>query len=64
MNLDAIWSRETITMAKNLRMMSLLISACETSGFDSQLPILGPFPFEDVLGFKLLFSMLIHYMTG
>ena len=64
MNLDAIWSRETINMANNLRMISLLISTCETSGFDSQFPILGPFPFEDVLEFKLLFSMLIHYMTG
>ena len=33
-NLDDIWSREKTSMANNLRMMSLLISTCETSGFD------------------------------
>ena len=48
MNLDAIWSREPSTMTNNLRMMILLISTSETSGFDPQFPRLGPFPFEDV----------------
>ena len=49
-------------MTINLRIMRLLISTCETSGFDTQLPILGPFPYEYVLGFTVDFSMLSHYL--
>ena len=60
MNLDVIWSREPSTMENNLRMMSLLISTCETSGFDPQFPRLVPFPFEYVSDFTVAFSMLIH----
>ena len=60
MNLDVIWSREPSTMENNLRMMSLLISTCETSGFDPQLPRLGLFTFEYVLEFTEEFSMLRH----
>ena len=53
MYLDAIWSREPNNTANNISMMRLLISTCETSGFDPQLPRLGPFPFEYVLGFTV-----------
>ena len=60
MNLDAIWSKEPSTMVTNPRMISLLISTCETSGFDPYFPILGPFSFEDLLGFIVAFIMLIH----
>ena len=62
MNLYDIWSREPSTTANNLRMMSLLISTCETSGFDPQLLRLGPFLFEYLLGFTVAFSMLSHYL--
>ena len=64
MNLDAIWSIEPIDMEKNLMMMSLLISTCETVGFDTQLPTLGIFTFEDVVGFTVAFSMLSHYIRN
>ena len=60
MNMDTIWSIEPSTTYNNLKMISLLISTCETSGFDPQLPRLGPFSFEDVLGFTVEFIMFIH----
>ena len=62
MDMDSIWSREPSTKAKNPRMMSLLIPACETSGFDLQLLRLGTFPFGDMLGFTVAFSILSHYL--
>ena len=58
----AIWSGEPSTTAKSLSITSLLISTCETGGFDPQLPRLGPFPFEDVLWFTVAFSRLSHYL--
>ena len=61
MDMDYIWSIEPTTTASNIIMMSILISTCETSGFDPQLLRLGPFLFEDVLGFAVSFSMLIHF---
>lgn len=60
MNLDLIWSREPSTILKNASSLSMLISTCETSGFDPHLPKLGPFPFEDKMGFTVAFSMLRH----
>ena len=61
MDLDDIRLKKPITKDNNLRMMRWLISTCKTSGFDPQFPILGPFLFEDVLGFAVSFSMLIHF---
>lgn len=58
MNLDSIWSREPSTIEKNMRTLANLISTCETSGFDPQLPSLGPFPLKDNMGFGVAFSML------
>ena len=61
-NLDAILSIEPSTMANNLRKTSLFISTCETNGFDTQFPILEPFPFADMLGYTAVLSMLSHYI--
>ncbi len=58
MNLDSIWSREPSTIEKNMRTLANLISTCESSGFDPQLPSLGSFPLEDNMGFGVAFSML------
>ena len=60
MNLDAIWSREPSTITKNIGYMNTLITTCESSGFEPQLPRLGPFPSDDVQGFAVAFSMLVQ----
>ena len=60
MNLDSIWSREPSTISNNVNSLNRLISTCVGSGFDPQLPKLGPFPLADESGFCVAFSMLIH----
>ena len=60
LNLDSIWSREPSTIKNNMRSLNKLISTCEGSGFDPELPKLGPFPVKDELGLCVAFSMLIH----
>jgi hypothetical protein len=60
MNLDALWSREPSTIANNMRTLATLIATCEGSGFEPQIPNLGPFPIEDKLGYSVAFSMLKH----
>jgi hypothetical protein len=60
MNLDAIWAREPSTIKANLRVLNRLIVTCESSGFQPQLPALGPFPAQDDLGYTVAFSMLMH----
>ena len=62
MNPDVIFSIKPSTTAKNIRIMILLISTCESSGFDPQLPRLGTFTFEYMLGFTVEFSMLSNYL--
>ena len=59
-NLDAMWSREPSTIANNSRNLSKLIRQCEQAGIDPQLPSLGPWPIEDVMGYGLAFSMIVH----
>ena len=61
MNIDSIWSREPSTIEKNISSLSRLILTCESSGFEPQLPKLGPFPVADNSGFAVAFSMLVHY---
>jgi hypothetical protein len=60
MNLDSIWSREPSTISNNVNSLNRLISTCIGSGFEPQLPALGPFPLADESGFCVAFSMLIH----
>ena len=60
MNLDSIWSREPSTISKNINSLSRLIRTCVGSGFEPQLPKLGPFPVKDESGFCVAFSMLMH----
>jgi hypothetical protein len=60
MNLDLIWSREPSTFLKNAGSLSMLISTCESSGFDPELPHLGPSPLSDKSGLAVAFSMLRH----
>jgi hypothetical protein len=60
LNLDSIWSREPSTIKNNMRSLNKLISTCEGSGFDPELPKLGPFPVGDQLGICVAFSMILH----
>lgn len=60
MNLDLIWSREPGTIDKNLLYLNNIITTCEASGFDPELPALGPLPFEDVYGWSIAFTMILH----
>ena len=60
MKLDAHWSREPSKIRNNMRSINTLISTREASGFDTQLPALGPYPVEDVFGYGVVFVMLVH----
>ena len=60
MNLDLIWSREPSTIEKNVTYVNNLIVTCEASGFEPQLPPLGPMPFKDVFGWSVAFTMIMH----
>ena len=60
MNLDSIWSREPGTIKANLGYLSNLITTCQSSGFDPELPRLGPCSLDDVMGYGVAFSMLVH----
>ena len=60
LNLDSIWSREPSTIEKNVSSLARLITTCTSSGFDPQLPKLGPFAVEDTSGYCVAFSMLLH----
>ena len=64
MNLDIIWSREPSTIAKNLWNINNVIATCEASGFTATLPALGPLPFEDIYGWSVAFTMIIHSTRG
>ena len=50
MNLDMIWSQEPSTIAKNMSYLKSVITIGEASGFEPQLPALGPGAFEDRFG--------------
>ncbi len=60
MNLDLIWSREPGTIEKNIGYVNNLIVTCQASGFEPQMPPLGPMPFEDIYGWGVAFTMIIH----
>ena len=59
MNLDLIWSREPSTIKKNLSHLNQVISIAEASGMTPTLTCPGPFPFEDVYGWTIAFTMLV-----
>lgn len=60
MNLDLIWSREPSTVEKNLWNINNIIATCEASGFEPTLPPLGPLPFDDMYGWTVAFTMILH----
>lgn len=60
MNLDLIWSREPGTIDKNMRHLNNVIVTCEASGFEPDLPALGPLPYKDIYGWSVAFTMLLH----
>ena len=60
MNLDALCSRDPSTIRNNCISIKTLISTCEASGFDAQIPSLVTPPVEDVFGYGVDLSMLVH----
>lgn len=58
-NLDALWGRETTTVAANRRNLNQLIRLwSEHIGVEPQLPALGPFPAHDAFGVTAAVAML------
>jgi len=57
-NLDAFWSREPTTVAKNLSQLNRMSKTENKFGFASTTPPLGPFPVADDLGMKAAVAIL------
>jgi len=57
-NLDAFWSREPPTVQKNLRECLRMQKAADRFGFESAVPVMGPFPLEDTLGMQAAVCIL------
>ena len=57
-NLDAFWSREPTTVAKNLSQLNRMSRTKNKFGFASTTPPLGPFPVADDLGMKAAVAIL------
>ena len=59
-NLDACWSRETTTVARNLTNCRRILAAQRTLGFANVFPPLGPYPVSDTFGMKPACVMLLR----
>ena len=57
-NLDAMWSREPSTVAGNRRETEKMIKTGSDLGIEPSFEALGPFPLNDVQGFKVAVCML------
>lgn len=59
MNLDALWGSESGTVASHRSAINLGLKTLETVGVEPPYPRLGPYPREDVFGYKIALQMLL-----
>lgn len=58
-NLDAVWGRESQTVAATLRAAQSMVKLWDKVGLTPQFPPLGPFPVSDSLGLGVAVAMLM-----
>ena len=59
-NLDAMWSRSTLTILGNRDQVRFGLRLSDQVGLDGPYEYLGPLPFEDHCGYKVEIQMVLH----
>lgn len=64
-NLDAFWSKEPLTVSKNLSLANKALSISQALGVVNPFPSMGPFPVDDIFGMSAACVMLTRSLdTG
>jgi len=58
-NLDAVWGRESTTVAATLRSAKAMLRAWQVVGVSPSFPALGPHPVEDSFGYGVAIAMVV-----
>jgi hypothetical protein len=58
-NLDAVWGRETSTVAATLRSAKTMLRTWQLVGLTPSFPALGPYPVEDSFGYGVAIAMVL-----
>jgi len=61
-NLDAVWGRESSTVANSLRGAVQLVQQWAKVGLEPTFPALGPYPVADTFGFSVAIGMVLKSM--